>query len=282
MKGALRATYDARLKPRAFGAFVPLLCSLAACQEQIVHDLSEREANSVVSQLSMARLDARKVQQPDGRWAISVDQDEMLQALSYIETRRVLTSRDAKSVSNKGVMIPSREEQWFRYERSVAVSIEESLSALPGVLDARVHVNLPDDDPLFGDSARKGGSGSVLLVVDKSFTAADAEVGALVGGAAGLPRDAVRVLRSEAVEANPPAVVEVSGDIVPPPPESTTESRGVGFFERALFVSLLREPWVGAASLVVSIGAACGVWLLRRRPKRTARFELPKELDFEG
>jgi len=252
-------------------ALLTLIVWIAACQEQIVHDLSEREANSVISQLSMARLESRKVQQPDGRWAISVDRDEMIPALSFIETRRVLPSRDATASSTKGSMIPSREEQWFRYERSVAVSIEESLSALPGVLDARVHVNLPDDDPLFGDSARKGGSGSVLLVVDGGFGATDEEVAALVGGAAGIPREVVRVLKTQAVRATIRDVDDNSTAVSLPSSESRA-SRATWFVGAVL---------IGAGGAAIT-GIAWGARALRRRPKRRVTFELPRELDFEG
>lgn len=222
----------------------------------------------MVSNLHIARLAAQKVRQPDGRWAISVDRDQMIPALSYIETRRVLPVRDTKVVSSKGGMIPSREEQWFRYERSVAVSIEESLSALPGVLDARVHVNLPDEDPLFGDSDRQGGSGSVLLVVDRAFAARDDEVAALVGGAAGLSRDVVRVLKSEAVETG-------AFDSVPLVKASTSEAKE----------ALPLRPftwWICVGSIVVGGGGAAALRYARRRTKRKVTFALPKELDFEG
>jgi len=241
-----------------------------------VHDLSEREANSVVSQLSTARLDARKVQQPDGRWAISVDQDEIIQALSYIETRRVLPTRDAKVVASKGAVIPSREEQWFRYERSVALSIEESLSALPGVLDARVHVNLPDDDPLFGDSARKGGSGSVLLVVDRRFVIGDEEVAALVGGAAGLPHGVVRVLKSATAETQETEGGEVRSENTFHAVESSPPH--TPWHQEPLHVVVLMCASLG----VVILGARRIARVLKRRPQRKVTFELPRELDFEG
>lgn len=225
----------------------------------------------MVSNLHIARLSAQKVRQPDGRWAISVDREQMIPALSYIETRRVLPVRDTKSPSSKGGMIPSREEQWFRYERSVAVSIEESLSALPGVLDARVHVNLPDEDPLFGDSDRQGGSGSVLLVVDRAFVAGDDEVAALVGGAAGLPRDVVRVLKSEAV---------ASGAVESVPVERSIPS-DAGYSQRDLplwpFVW-----WLVGGGVVVGGCVAAALRYARRRTKRKVTFALPKELDFEG
>jgi type III secretory pathway lipoprotein EscJ len=194
-----------------------------------------------------------------------VNREGAVQALSVIDTRRVLATRDSKTITNKGTMIPSREEQWFRYERSVAVSIEESLAALPGVLEARVHVNLPDDDPLFGDSVRKGGSGSVLLVVDRTFGAGDEEIAALVGGAAGLPRDVVRVLKSTAVEKEIPEVSQTT-DSIP---------------SAVLIDGTSRVPWVLAPVVMAMVGVGWGARLIRRRPQRKVRFELPKELNFE-
>lgn len=271
MKGGSGKSSDPSSSSWILFALAPVLLLVVGCQEQIVHDLSEREANSVISQLSMARLDARKVRQADGRWAISVNKGEMVPALAYIETRRVLTTRDASSASNKGGMIPSREEQWFRYERSVSLSIEESLSALPGVLDARVHVNLPDDDPLFGDSARKGGSASVLLVVDQRFGADDAEVAALVGGAAGLQRDVVRVLKSETVDRDVSEVLEK--------PETSPSSVSEGAPSPASWRFVV---WGFGVAILFGVCARFGVCFRGRRSKRRVTFELPKELDFEG
>ena len=46
---------------------------LGACSpEPIVHDLSEREANRLVTRLSAEQIEAAKILQPDGRYAIGV------------------------------------------------------------------------------------------------------------------------------------------------------------------------------------------------------------------
>jgi type III secretion protein J len=252
-------------------SFLTILSAIAAlfltgCQEQIVHDLSERDANRVISHLSEARLHPRKVQQPDGRWAISVARDEMVPALGYLDTRRVLVTRDSPAVASKGPIIPSREEQWFRYERSMAHAIEESLSTLPGVLEARVHLNLPDEDPLFGDGAQGGGSGSVLLVVDARFSAGEGEVAAVVSGAAGLKPELVRVLTSTTGESVAPPLIEAA--------QPTSDS------------SLSKMKQVVRADLCIvgvgALGGVLGVRILRRRSKKRVKFEAPKQLDFEG
>lgn len=174
------------------------LCfAIGGCDEQILHDLSEREANKVLSRLSTGQLGAKKILQSDGRWAIAVSRDSIVTALSFLDTNRVLSGRGSGIPTQaKGGLVPSREEQWFHYERSVATAIEESLSTVLGVLEARVHLNLPETDPLFGTRKENIGTGSVLLVIDGNFTAKDEEIAALVAGAAGIPATKVTVLRS--------------------------------------------------------------------------------------
>ncbi len=246
-------------------SFVALL-ALSACQEQIVHDLSEREANKVISHLSLAKLGAQKVIQPDGRWAISVAHDAIVPALTYLDTQRVLASRDVKGPTGKGSMIPSREEQWFRYERSVAMSIEESLAAIPGVLEARVHVNLPEEDPLFGVPGRPGGSGSVLLVVEERFVTKDEEIAALVGGAAGIPRDVIRVLKS-------PAALPKQAEADRPLPAGE---------QPPAIASSVKVPWAEGMAVCAALVTVVGIRQVRARRHKKVTFSLPKELDFEG
>lgn len=253
---------------------------LSACQEQIIHDLSEREANKIISHLSLANLDADKVLQPDGRWAIAVSRDSMIAALTYLDTQRVLSTRDAKPLQGKGSMIPSREEQWFRYERSVALSIEESLAALPGVLEARVHLNLPEEDPLFGTARRASGSGSVLLVVDERFEAQDEEVSALVGGAAGLSKDVVRVLKSRTIrpQVTQAKALEVKAtDVVAPKAEPPQVAEAARTLAASLYVPW-REGLIVAAALMGVLAARN----MYASSKKKVAFALPKELDFEG
>lgn len=230
-----------------------------------MHDLSEREANKVVSHLSAAHLGASKVLQADGRWAIAVDRDEMVSALSHLDTQRVLAPRGGDSLVGKSSMIPSREEQRFRYERALAVSIEDSLSAIPGVLEPRVHINVPDEDPLFPSQDLRLGSGSVLLVVDESFKAGDDEISALVAGAAGISREAVRVLKSLA-----------------PPPRSLAGNPRNGVARREEMHAASTPPWAAVAVMGGGVLFAFGIRRLATRRTKRSTFSLPKELDFEG
>ena len=248
---------------------------ITGCDEQILHDLAEQDANRVLSRLSSGNLPAKKVAQSDGRWAISVSKGFVVQALTYLETTRVLSSRAASSaVSSKGGFVPSRDEQRFRYERSVASSIEDSLGAMRGVLEARVHLNLPENDPLFGTRKESVGSGSVLLVTDGDFLAKDEEIAALVSGAAGIPATKVSVLRSRA-ERQISDPLQVKAESTQPVTELIHQGDTVQAVSTE-FGAVNRSAATLAGVVIVAVaGMTClAAWVLKSR-RRKVLFPLP-------
>jgi|694.fasta_scaffold10224_3 type III secretory pathway lipoprotein EscJ len=245
---------------------------MMGCDEQIIHDLGEAEANRVVSRLSVAALDAHKVQQSDGRWAVAVPEESILPALTFLESNRVLTPRGQPSGSSKGGLVPSRQEQWFRYERAMAQAIEESLAALAGVLEARVHVNLPESDPLFGTKKREGGSGSVLLLVDGGFVASNDEISALVAGAAGIPAQHVTVLKSVAPQRNTELGRGVPVDASSSSAAAEVGQQSSGVAPDSEGAGLVTELLAAAAGVLVALGAQV-LWRRRDPPLRFRRLD---------
>ncbi|RMG40807.1 MAG: hypothetical protein D6719_09930 [Candidatus Dadabacteria bacterium] len=175
-----------------------LLIAVCGCKQEIVHNLNEAQANRLITRLDSAGIKAEKINQPDGRWALSVATDDSVKALRYLDRSRMMPVQPAENLSAN--MISSREEQRFFYERSLSREIEKTLKAIDGVLDARVHLNLPPRDPLFGQPLFKEfkASASVMLVADDHFSIAAEELAALVSGASGVSTDAVKVLVSHA------------------------------------------------------------------------------------
>lgn len=260
-------------RSRAYLIVVLIVVTLAGCDEQILHDLSEQDANKVLSRLSVGNLDAKKVLQSDGRWAISVPRDVIVPALAYLDTNRVLSPRSSVvGHGGKSSFVPSREEQWFRYERSVAVSIEESLNAMLGVLEARVHLNLPETDPLFGTRKESTGSGSVLLVVDARYVAKDEEISGLVSGAAGIPAAKVAVLKSQA------QLVDSGGAQVARIEASAVSAAQPNF--KVVYPTSMFAPEVGIASAAVVAFVGIGLFVVRSRRKKVT-FSLPTGIESE-
>jgi len=249
--------------------------ALVGCREPILHDLSEHEANKVVSRLHAHEVQASKIAQSDGRWAIEVPSQELMRALEFLDSHRVLAGRGPiANVSSKGSFVPSREEQWFRYERSVATSIEESMAAIQGVLEAKVHVNLPEVDPLFGSRSDDHGSGSVLLLVDHQFEAKNDEIAALVAGASGIPANTITVLVSLARQDDSLTreAKGVAGSVI-------QELRHEGDFSAS---ALSRRVVYGAGIVVASFVGFVGlIAYLRHRWRRRVKFALPDGVGIE-
>jgi len=147
-------------------------------------------------------LDVEKKIQPDGKWSIAVPKDNSMVALRLLEDKRVLRS-PSKSNLLKGSVISSREAQKFEYERGLSREIENTLMSLDGVLDARVHLNLPTPDPLLGKvSGNMAGTGSVLMVINANMTLGNGDIAGLVSGASGIPADKISVIQSKSAESN--------------------------------------------------------------------------------
>lgn len=261
---------------RIFSALLLVVVVLVAagCEEQILHDLSESEANRVLSRLRSSAAEPRKVVQSDGRWAIAVSRQHVGEALAFLDSQRVLSSRSTQPARGAAAgLVPSRQEQWFSYQQAVARSIESTLNSIDGVLEAHVHLHLPERDPLLGRRSDDGASGSVLLLIGDRCAVSDEQVAALVAGAAGIPAERVKVLRNEAV----PEVVPVAAEVAQRHAESPAAQNGA-----PSLLSNATEPEVLAASAVVLLAVAgVGVRQWRMRRRRRTRFSLPEEVDDE-
>jgi len=245
-----------------------VLPSLVGCQEQLIHHLSEGEANRLITQLADVGIVSEKVKQADGSWAIAVDSADTVTALRAVSDSRLL--RDLQEVPpDKGSLMSSREDQRFRYERALSRELQATLNNIPHVLESRVHLNLPMVDPLFGQKLDSSpGSASVLLVVNEDSVSRQ-DVAAVLAGASGIPFKDISIMVSVTKQRG----VDVPRQEVPVP---------VGKEERAGPVSLQEQlpkredvPWYlrhkeilfqVAASLII-VGIATALYLFRRGRK---------------
>lgn len=190
---------------------------LTGCKEKIVHNLSENDANRYLARLDEISAGASKVKQPDGKWSISVDKTKAILAIKHLGDSRMLKSSDAPA-SEQSSLISSREDQRFKFERALSREIENTLASIEGVLEARVHLNLPGVDPILGHRlpASKG-TGSVLLVIKKDFQLTTEMIADLVSGASGIETGQIAVLFNlESSSIREPAVTPAPKEAVVP------------------------------------------------------------------
>ena len=177
-----------------------LLCYLlftllaTGCREQVIHNLSEQQANRLITRLDENVIESKKTRQPDGRWSVEVERSQLAKALREMQKLRLLRDEPIASAEGSSV-IASRDQQRFAFERALSAEIEQTLLSVEGVLEARVHLNLPQVDPLFGKSVPGvQGSGSVFIIAEQKLGFSREDFANLVAGAAGMAAQGISVL----------------------------------------------------------------------------------------
>lgn len=181
-------------QPRYLQALVLAgICSLfCGCREEIAHDLSEGDLRRVVTSLTELGIPFERNRSADGKWTVSVDSSLESRAILALNERRVIRERRDPDTQTPSIFSGPLDEQ-LRFERSLSDEIERTIMSLDGVLEAKVHLNLPVKH-LTLDGQKISATGSVLVVAGPDFMATEDEIAKLVSGAAGFEREKVAVL----------------------------------------------------------------------------------------
>ena len=138
---------------------------LAGCGgTSLYSNLDEEQANEVVAALIASGVGADKVQTEDKKgWQVDVSNGDIPRAMQILQARGLpgphyLSMCD---VFQKQGWASSAIEEKGRYMCGLEQELAQTLSEIPGVVNARVHVALPDQDPL-GEQDRSA-SASVAI-----------------------------------------------------------------------------------------------------------------------
>lgn len=123
---------------------------LAACDTTLYSNLSEREANSMVAALLREGIQASRKVQDNGQMSVLVDESRFAQAMAVLDNAGLPGEKFANMgevfKSNGLVSSPVQERAQMVYALSEELS--HSVSQIDGIVSARVHVVLPDNDLL--------------------------------------------------------------------------------------------------------------------------------------
>jgi len=198
-------------------AILPLILLSAACTgDELLHGLDERQANEVLVALDEGgvRGEKRRAQGTEEGWIVTVPTGDTRGARRILSERELPRARTPGfgDVFGDGGMVPTPVEEHARYLHALSGELSRSLESLDGVVEARVHLGLPQDDPLrSGD--RLPPRAAVLLrcrpAACATLRSMEPGIRGIVAGAAdGLTPDAVALLVAEAIAApgrEPPA-----------------------------------------------------------------------------
>jgi type III secretion protein J len=129
-----------------------LFCAVAlsACNIELYADLDQRQANEIVATLFRQGIPAERVIGKGGHYAVNVDQSRFAEAVAILNEHGLPKQEFAslgEVFKNNGIVAsPVQERAQMIYALSQELS--RTISEIDGVLSARVHLVLPENDPL--------------------------------------------------------------------------------------------------------------------------------------
>ena len=184
-------------KAKPLAVLVSAALLFAGCgKEATLHSgIGERQANLVMASLLDSGIDCRKEPGEEGTWNVLCSESRFAEAVNILE-RRGLPQQPRQGIGEvfkKSGMISSPSEERIRFMDALAQDIAKTISMIDGVIDARVHVVLPENDPF----ARNTLPSSAAVAIRSRW---DADLDDLVPSIKALVKNAIEGLAYEKIE----------------------------------------------------------------------------------
>jgi type III secretion protein J len=148
---------------------VPVLVAFAsACSINLQHDLLEDDANDIYVLLQREQIDAQKIKEGEGkdaRYVISVPKADVADAAELLRKHSLPRPKsDGLAIfkMTKG-MIPTQTEERAMFIEALGGEVSNALNRIPGVLEARTIVMIPEVNDLTQPEKKPMPSASVLI-----------------------------------------------------------------------------------------------------------------------
>ena len=177
-------------------AFVACSMLLTGCKEEtMLHSqLEEQQANLVMAALLDAGIYCRKKEGDENLWNVLIDTKDFARAVNLLESQG-LPRRKYQGVSEvfkKTGMVSSPSEERIRFMDALAQDLSRTIASIEGVIDARVHIVLPENDPF----AKNALPSSAAVAIRSRW---DTELDDLIPQVKSLVRNAIEGLQYEKI-----------------------------------------------------------------------------------
>jgi type III secretion protein J len=237
---------------------------LAGCGRiDLYTNLHEQQANEVAAVLIAAQIDADKQLSESKLWSVRIEKSDLPRAMDVLDTAGYprTSSLTMAEVFKKDGFISSPLEERARFISATAQELQQTISRMNGVVDARVHLAMPERDPLTDAIVPASASVFVKYGQNVKFD----ESGGL-GDVKSLVRDAVEGLARE-------RITVVAVPVIGPWRQAIRPSTNM-LSDYAYQKPLVSPTWwvAIAAAAGLALAAAAAWWTRRRwRPMVTRR-----------
>ena len=132
-------------------AALSLCLLLSGCGEIIVFtQLGETEANEMMAALIQNDIACLKEAGKEDTWTLKVPATDFARAVELLKAQGYPRQKFAKmgEIFQKSGLVSSPTEERIRYMYALSQEISDTLTHIDGVINARVHIVIPDNDPL--------------------------------------------------------------------------------------------------------------------------------------
>ncbi|WP_184717856.1 type III secretion inner membrane ring lipoprotein SctJ [Caulobacter sp.] len=192
------------------GVLVAVALLMAGCAEKELYGgLTEREANEMVAVLQSAGVGASKASKDGKLWSLRTESGDFPRAVAVLHDQGYPRDKfeSLGEVFKKEGFVSSPMEQRARLMYGLSQELSQTVSSIDGVVQARVHIAVPEADPLADEPKPSSASVFIRHNPDVDLSSQVGSIKALVTNSIeGLPYDRVTVVMFPArpVAAPPP------------------------------------------------------------------------------
>jgi type III secretion protein J len=247
-----------RLSSRWFRPIAVVICTavVSACKVDLYTGLDQRQANEMVAMLARHGIAADRTIGKGDRVSVAVDESRFAEAITILDDNGLPRQNFATlgEVFKKDGLVSSPVQERAQMIFALSQELSRTISEIDGVVSARVHLVLPENDPLRQQLVPSSASVFIRHQPDMPLTGLVPQVKQLVANAiSGLSYDKVSVILR-------PVETQIELQIA----QSEHSSEAAPGREN---IALAGWPLYGALSVILIVAAAFGFRFWRQRQR---------------